>query len=237
MESFQQLTEQGEIAREQGNLDQTLAFFDRALFAAITDKDYSGAVAVLTQRLITFKHAYEKSGDAVYMELFYGDVLTALRLCEFSKMEGQLKAVTYSRSGDYFLFKQDFPEAARHYELALAELNKASDVAEGTKAEYLGHYGEALVKSGDRSGLEKLDEALRMVRSSNHGLRPFHQIVVESGILLRQADAYAFIRQPDKARESLAAAKKLAHELAEKHNMKMRQIQAQNLLEKLGINL
>jgi tetratricopeptide (TPR) repeat protein len=231
-DEFEHLREQGEIASEQGDQEQALICFDRALIMAVQQKQYGRAVNILGHHLHVFKVFYQETSDPSFMELFYSDVLTGLRLCQFHDIQGQPKSVMLLRSGDYFLFKQDFAQAAEQYRLAMEELDKPERQPEEIRAEYMGHYAIALVKSGDNTGFAKFEEALKIL-GSHTGLRPFHQIIVESGVWLRQADAYAFAGQQDKAREALSQAKPMVEKLAAEHNMGMRKKQWEKLARQI----
>jgi len=225
--------EQGEVAREKGDQAQALTSLDQALLLAVQEKEYSTAVNILGQHLLVFKVRYEQTGDDTFMELLYADVLAGLRLCDHNHIAGQPKSVMLLRGGDYFLHKRDYATAAEQYGMAVAELNKTSREPEETLAEYIGYWANALVKNGDHTAFAKFDEALHILEE-HHGLRPFHQLIVESGILLRQADAYNFVGQKDKAIAIWNKAKQIADSIASEHGMNMRQKQAEKLGKQIG---
>jgi glycosyltransferase involved in cell wall biosynthesis len=135
----------------------------------------------------------------------------------------------------YWMYKEDFTQALEQFALALEELSK-SNPKPSIQAEYLGHYGQALAKSGHTEGFAKLKEALQIIRT-HRDLRPFHQLIVESGILLRLADAYISRHDLDNARSYLKEAKPLVDELAQEHGMEMRQNQFHNLVQSTKLSL
>ena len=190
---FKNLREKGEIAAERGDLDGALAELEKAIIMAIGQKDYKGAINILGHHLHIYKKHFQETGNEAFMELFYMDTQTGLRLAEKYNVEGQPKSVMQLRAGNYFDFTGDAKQAAGQYAMACEELNKASQEAPETNAEYKGHYALALVKSGDtKQGFKLFGESLNLIESNNT-IRPFHHEIIQSGILLRQAEAYWFL--------------------------------------------
>jgi tetratricopeptide (TPR) repeat protein len=134
------------------------------------------------------------------MELLFMDTEVGMRLAEKNSITGQAKSVMLLRAGDYFLFKQAYDQASEKYRLAVDELHRSPDPQPESSAEYLGHYAVALVKSGQHEeGFSTFDTAIDLIKN-NKDIREFHHLIIHSGILLREADCYAFIGQLDKAK-------------------------------------
>ena len=232
MNDYEKLIERGEIAAERGEHAEALASLEQALIAAIDSKNYGDAINVLGHHLHIYKALYQKSGNAAYMELFYMDTQTGLRLAETYGQEGQPKSVMQLRAGDYFLFKQQYELAADWYKQACEELNRTGQQAPETNGEYLGHYAAALVKAGKKDeGIAALHEALGTMEQ--HTLRQFHHDIIHSGILLRLADAYHFMGEADQAQAMLDQAKPLVDQLEQEHQMPDRKKQWEQLEAKL----
>jgi hypothetical protein len=230
-----EVTRKGEVASEQGSQIQALTYWNEAFLLALTNKDYGEAINTLGHHLHIYKVYFQQTKDPTFMELLYSDVITGLRIAECNNVTGQPKSVMHLRGGTYWMYKEDFTQALEQFALALEELSK-SNPKPSIQAEYLGHYGQALAKSGHTEGFAKLKEALQIIRT-HRDLRPFHQLIVESGILLRLADAYISRHDLDNARSYLKEAKPLVDELAQEHGMEMRQNQFHNLVQSTKLSL
>ncbi len=234
-ETIKQLKERGEIASEQGNQEEALRCFDHAFLIALESKDYGEAINLLGHHLHIYKVYFQKTGDDNFMELLFMDTEIGMRLAEKNNVSGQPVSVMLLRSGDYFLNKKEYAQAVNKYERAIKELERATDTPAETTAEYTGHYAAALVKAGKvDEGFTMFEKALSMI-TNNHSIREFHHHIIHSGILLREADSYVFLEEFDKAKPILEKATKLATELAEKFNMRMRLTQAEQLKNRIKI--
>jgi tetratricopeptide (TPR) repeat protein len=225
--TIEELREKGEIASEQGDQEQALFAFDQAFLLALKEKDYAAAINLLGHHLHIYKVYYQESQDDTFMELLLMDTEIGKRIAKQHDVSGQPLSVMYLRAGDYYLFKKDFSAATNEYKSALEELAKAENIAPETTAEYMGHYGVALVKSGSADdGFTLFDDALNVLEKNNT-IREFHHMIIHSGLLLRQAECYRSTNEIEKAKASLEKAAQIAKELAEKHKMRMRLDQAE----------
>jgi|GEM_PF-7064317 len=233
--AFDALKELGEKAAERGEYTEALTALEQAMIMAVDAHNFQEAINVLGHHLHIYKALYQKTGNSAYMELFFSDTQTGLHLTKEYGIQGQPKSVMQLRAGDYFLFKEQYEKAAEYYYEAHEELNKTRKEAPETEAEYLGHWGNAEVKSGKvADGIAKLEQALKTVKN-NRNLRDFHHDVIQSGILLRLAEGYNTIGQLDKTLLFMKEAEQLVTRLATQHKMPNRKTQWEELKNKLGI--
>ncbi len=228
-ENIQQMIERGEMAREHGEHAAALQYLDEALIAAADSQRPADIITVLGHRLLIYKHLAQSTGKDIYYELMFGDTLNGLRLAEAHNISGVAKADMLLRQGDYFLVKKDNGKAVELFEQAIELLDlEGPSKNRGRYAEYLGHYGLSLVLAGDSSGLTRLAEALTLVEH-NEELRPFHKLIILSGMHGRYVQAYVFLGDKAKATQHLDAAEKLAQELIDEHDISVRMDQMKKL--------
>lgn len=230
MPTFEEYIKQGEMATEHQQHPEAMQAYTMAILTAANNKNYEQVVQALGQRLIIYKHKWQLSGDAVFLELLKGDADTGTAIVEKYSLEGHSKAVMLLRSGDYFYENKNYSEAANNYANAVDNLPEG-DIAQ---PEFLGHLGVALCLSGDNGGLEKLNTALNLAEADRN-LRPFHKIIIISGIQMRLAESEYAFGNIEKAKEHLEIAFQLGKELESEHNIGMRTVQIKNLKDKLNL--
>jgi tetratricopeptide (TPR) repeat protein len=227
-QNYNKLIEEAEITREQGKMDKSLALLSEAIIEAGRNNDWDSVLAALGQRIITYLHLYQETGDKNFLELFWADTQGGLKIARRTKASGENKAPLMLRIGQYHGLMGDHLTASSYHTAALNLLPRKKD---GRFAEYLGFKGVELALAGNKKGLTDLEEALRIIETDTE-LRPFHKLVIKSGILLRIAEAkYKF---KDKTwNDALDDAFDIAETLSRKHKMKMRLYQAEQLAVKL----
>jgi hypothetical protein len=117
------------------------------------------------------------------------------------------------------MFKESFSEAVVWFEKAYAELSGEAEV--GTRAEFLGHLGEAEGLSGKRVGVTHLEQAVEQICRAVD-MRPFHKLVIESGVRLRLARVFMRLDRPREALEQLQQARTLSVVLDKEYAMASR---------------
>ena len=228
---YDQLIEQGEIAREKENYSEALTALDKALIIAARDEQWTQLVNALAHKLLTYKHLFQKTGKDSFLELMLGEAQTGLKISEDKKILGQPKAVMLLRIGDYHFLKEEFAKAMSFYEEALENIEKEK---KGEHAEYLSHLGLCQAELGKQEGLDNINQALQLALADDQ-TRPFHKLVILSGIHMRQAVAYNKFKQFEQAKASFEIAKTMAEELALEHKMSMRLKQLEKVKQGLGL--
>lgn len=226
-----QLIEQGEMVREKKNWDKALEIFDRAIIEAARLKKPETIINILAHKLIIYKHLYNESGNQIFLELLYNESKAGIHLADVFIIQGQARAVSLLRVADYYYLKGDYKTANKYYYESLENLNPEDKAMYG---EYLGHLGLSEVLSGEKKkGFATLDRAYEQV-FENKSLRPFHKLVILSGIRLRQAKAFGEMGDKVKAKIYLDDSEQLAKQLVQEYKLPLRLEEVERLRKELG---
>ncbi len=231
MNTYIQLVTKAEQAREQGNYLAALQYIDQAIIMAAEALAYGDVVEALAHKLLIYLHRYQENGNAVFLELMYGDVQAGIKIVDQHNIEGHPKAVMYLRAGNYFYEHSQLSESVQLLQHAIDAL--PNETSTGTKAEFMSHYGMLLVLTGvvDK-GLRLLQQAMELAEQDS-ALPPYHKQIVIAGIHMRMAEAYHTLPQNDQVQIHVEAAEAIAQSLANEHSMPMRLMQIKRLKEKL----
>lgn len=229
--TFDQLIDSGERARELEDFDRSFAIFDQAILLATKLNDPAKIINAIGHKLLAYKHLAERSNSENYWQLYRGEVETGLKIASDAKIEGQPMALMLLRQGDYFSHLLDYAKAEEIYQKALEKLDPNDG---GVYGEYLSHFGLAQSMSGKTEGLTTLKTSFDTVALDNK-LRPFHKLVVLSGINLRLALASAKLGFDEDSKKYMAEAERQAKELAEQHKMSIRLKQIGEAKSKIGL--
>jgi tetratricopeptide (TPR) repeat protein len=161
--NIQEYKERSELSREQGHLPEALVSIDQAIALAGAQAEYKELLECMAYRLEVWKFFYKKTKQEVFWELLKGDCMSGLQIADAYKVYGHPRAVMLLRRGTYEMFKESFSEAVVWFEKAYAELSGEAEV--GTRAEFLGHLGEAEGLSGKRVGVTHLEQAVEQAKS------------------------------------------------------------------------
>lgn len=172
---FDQVCGRAEVFREQGKTNQALI----VLNALISDASaHSDRVAeALGHRILCYKHLYQNTEDINHLHNMCIDARKGLGL----QIPRTSKAKFYLRLGDVYMLQGSFVAAERAYRIAY-EVCKKGDYS---KAEFLGHWAEAKALNG------KCAEAIGLLKHALAHLkvfpppRPFHRLIVVSGVEAR----------------------------------------------------
>ena len=224
--NFSALISEGELAREHRKYDKALSCFDRAIRIAGSEGENVAMMAALSHRALVWKHLFEQTGRRNFLELTKADSEAGLAVAKSDKsVPAEVTAPLLLRLGDYYRLMRDRELALSYYHQALDVVSKSSP---GKVAEYESHYALALIEKGQvKKGFMLLSECLQAIQA-DQSYRPFHRLIVESGIWLRMAEAYKG-KNPAAYEKALTEAEKLAKTLKIKHKMPMRLVQVENL--------
>jgi hypothetical protein len=227
MKNLKKLINQAEIAREKNQMAKALMLLDEVIWEAGTANRYDLTLDALGHKIIIWLHRFQFTGDESYLELMASEARAGYMIGTMKKVDKGFLAIMLHRLGHYHFYKKEFGEAASFAKASLAYISKKEA---GKYAEYLGHYGLALALDGDKKGVQLLVDSLEMVRKSED-LRPFHYMIVESGVLIRIAVAAYANNDKKLFKSSLAEARIIASILDKKFKMPTRLDQV-NKLEK-----
>ncbi|MBI3952512.1 MAG: hypothetical protein HY336_00985 [Candidatus Doudnabacteria bacterium] len=215
------LIDKGELAREKGQNEKALSVLDKAVFVASQKKNYPSLLQALAHKLLVWKHLYLKTKDPAFLELMKSDAEAGLAIAKEKKVSKEFQAVFLLRIGHYYQYVSKYKEAVKFTKQAV---NLIDEKKSGKYAEYLGHNGLSLTLSGQKQGLAILRKSLEIIKKAKN-LRPFHKLVIHTGILMRLAISLNKFNKKSEAKDMLASAEKLAMILAKKYKMPFRLFQ------------
>ena len=229
--AVKELFERFEYLSERGDYAAALELIDRTCLEAAFSARPDWVVEALNHKLHVYKHLYQKTGEAIYLDSMGAVANLALDFCEKHRLTGPPKAAALLRYADACYLKADLVQAVEFYQRALAEI---PPLPEGRYAEYLSHWAVAKIKlNQDPAILVELEKALTLAKN-DATLRPFHQLIILSGIQARLAESYAALGRPREAEAALAEAETLAGQLEKTYAMPMRRIQLETLKRQLS---
>jgi len=206
--SVESLKEEGERAGLQGRHSDALSCFQHALILAIQEGNDWETLNIIALIAIVYKQCYHALpyGDSKrpsFIELMGAFALAGVRISDARKIKGQPRSVVLLRTGDYYYALADFEKAALMHRQSIEELrNYARFDRRLLYSEYLGHLGQALGMLGDTGGLPTLTKSLTIARDLHrHEVRPFHKLVLISGLLLKFGELYLHSGQTEDARK------------------------------------
>lgn len=224
----------GELAREKGQDEKALSMLDKAIFEAGKKKDYASLLSALSHKLLIWKHAYLKTKDGVFLELMRYEAMAGLDIAKAKNNKG-FQAIFLLRLGHYEQYRGNYKQAVTLMSQGI-KLTDRKDLAK--YSEYLGHLGLSQSLAGnsdarqsrgrspdrkrrDKKGLSTLRQSLKLIEKAKK-VRPFHRLVIHSGILLRTSIALNKFGKKSETREMQDAAIELSKILTNKYKMPMR---------------
>ncbi len=231
MPTIRELIDQSEKQREQGALSDALASIDNAIALAGEEANYIELLEAIAHKLEIWKSFHAKTQQSVFWELLKGDAEAGLYIAEAYNIQSHPRAVMLLRRGTYDMFRKNYEAAVDWFQKACAALPENEQA--GTRAEFLGYLGEAEGNAGRIEGITHLEQALAEVQASSD-MRPFHKMVIESGIHLRVAKVLVQMGREEEARAHWQSAKNIAESLVFEHNMPSRLEQCIKFAEHRG---
>lgn len=232
MTTIREYIDQSEKLREQGALSDALVSIDNAIAFAGEEANYVELLEAMAHKLEIWKFFHTKTQQAVFWELLKGDAITGLHIAEAYNIHGHPRAVMLLRRGTYDMFHKNYNSAVEWFKKAYSALPASEQT--GTRAEFLGHLGEAEGSTGNEEGVAHLEQALAEVKASTD-IRPFHKMVIESGIHLRAARVSMVLRRERDARVHWEQAKNISEILSKEHNMPARLAQCHKFAEAFNL--
>ncbi len=219
-----------ERAREQGDAQRALELSNHLLYEAAASGDSRKLVEVLQHRLEVYKHAFQATGEPLFLELMRADVETGLRLAAAHEFP-DAQATFQLRLGDTLLLRGDAVGSLPAYREAVSLVDPETNPAR--RAEFLSHLGRARAKAGElEQSKQDLEQSLRLAEAAE-GVRPFHKLIIVSGILMRLAEWAKLSGDTGASKGYLDRASVMARELNAEHQMPMRLKQIEQLEREL----
>jgi len=175
-----------EMAREgEQDLLKSLTLTDEATIAYAEDGDQLGLAEVQGTRFNAFKHLYQKTGNKNYLILAKHAAMSAVEIAEKSGISEAL-ALPYRDLAKAHLELEEYQEAIVFFEKALNAKLPEHHNRPGVVAEIKAHLAYAKYKTGDKSALGLMTEAISELENSDEF--KYNKDVWLSGAHMRTAD-------------------------------------------------
>ena len=202
------LHSQAEQARESGDFERALVLTDQAMIAYQKANDDLGLAEVQASRFITFKHLFQTTGNKGYEILMRMAAESSVEIARLSRIPEAL-ALPLFNLGKAYQEMQMYKEAVLVLEKAVKEITTHPPKMHNRPAvvaDIRGHLYYCQYKSGDKTALDRAQQALSDLESADE--IKYNKDVWLSGGHMRIAE---MLRgdNPAKAREHLEKAKKI----------------------------
>jgi tetratricopeptide (TPR) repeat protein len=220
-----------EMAREKGEFVDALKFTDEAMMEYQTEGDVAGFAEIQASRFLTLRHLYDKTGDKNYLVLAKHNAEASAEIAENSN-DPQAKAMPYFNLAKIQEELAQYPAALDSYSKAIENMKKNPPEQHnrpGVLADFKGHMAVCEYKAGDKTALERAEEALEELKAS--GEMRYNKDVWMSGAYMKMAEA---IKDDDSSKASTYLDK--AGEIIESNpELILRKEQLQKLRSKLSL--
>ena len=167
---------------EEGHPRDAMEILDRVIEFTRKNGDPETESSALGYKIVCLKHIYQNTRDEKVLQQMHGYIKLGMIL----PISAQSKAVFHLRLGDVYTAKQDYKSAERSYRKA-AWLVRRDKVM---YPEYLGHYAESKAMNGkSQRAIIMILIALQKVEEAKNNFRPFHYLILVSGLYARLAKA------------------------------------------------
>jgi tetratricopeptide (TPR) repeat protein len=229
--AFNQLIGQAEELREQEDYVKAACTFNRAMLLAAEKREADNLVSAICHNLLIHKYLYENSKNPLFLEMMHAEANKALDIAEKFGAPSGSKAMALLRIGDFHFELKQYEKAEEHYGEALALLNGD----DGEYPHYLSVLGLSQVLAGKKDeGMKKIEDALKKAEGDS-SLRPFHKLIVLSGIMMRKGHALASQEKIALANEVFMKTEELCKMLASEFGMPVRLKQLSRLKSRLNL--
>ena len=197
-EALKKISE-GEEAREKLDFLTALICFNTAYTLFEPLNNASGLLSVIGHRFLVYKRRNKSArpGSDEFkrdMQLMKNEVTFGAQIANQyrEKITDSEFSVILLRFGDCMMLEHRYTSAANYYKKAFDSLGL--DAKAFTRAEYMNHYAEAIAQQqgdGYTKAFRHWSVAMLMVLGyKEDDLRPFHRLIILSGIQLNQSKAH-----------------------------------------------
>lgn len=200
-----------EEARENGRFIDALKYCDKATLQYIKDDDLLGLAEVQSSRQSTFKQLYRQNGNKNYLILEKYAALSAVEIAEGSGIKEAL-AIPYHNLGKYYEEAGEHQKAVEFFKKAVLNMRNnppSMHNRPGVIADIEGHQYSSEYLAGDKTALEKAEQALKdLEKSGEDKISRYNFDVWVSGAHLRIVKML-MTDDPETARKHLQKAKEV----------------------------
>lgn len=195
-------------ARERGDHLKALQLSDEAMLAYQRDSDTLGFTEILADRSITLRHLYEATNDKTFLIKAKHESMAAVEIAESSGDKKALAVPQFNLAkiqedlGQLQNAIESFKNAVENIETNPSESHNRPAIV----ADYKVHFATCEYKSGDKSALERAEQALGELEAADE--KKYNKDVWVSGGHMRIA-AMLKNDDPEKAKIHLQKAKEI----------------------------
>lgn len=197
-------------AREDGDFEQALIFNDQAVLAFQAEGDLLGLAEAQSYRSLTFRHLYEKTNDKNFLLIGKGAARTGVEIAEGSGSKESL-AIPYFNLAKAYDDLGELDEAIENYRKAVENITNNPPAIHNRPtivADFKVHLATSEYRNGDKSALERAEQALKELEDAETGVDTYNKPVWLSGAHMRIAQMLKE-DDPQKAKEHLEKAKEI----------------------------
>lgn len=221
-----------EQARESGDFLDALRLSDEAMLAYQEDGDDAGFAEIHAARFLILRHLFEKTNYKPYLILAKFSAMSSVEIAEHSGDKTAL-AIPYQNLAKIEEDLEEYKDAIDNYTKSLEHLEKyppATHNRPGVVADFKIHLHLCELRSGDKSALPKLEEAIEELKNSGEKeVSDYNFNVWLSGAYMKMAEILAK-DNPEKAKVALQKSKEI---IDSDERLKLRLGQWQKIADKI----
>lgn len=181
--SAEMLQRQADVLREEGKTLEALNVYNQALVDYQQKHDYNGILSVLSGRLISWQHLFNKEEDRIYAILARKEAESMLAIAQEHGIHDRDYLIHFL-FGKSCIFLKDFNSAEMEFKKAI-ELYPHDNAEKGDR---LAHLGEAIYRNGRKEEGERVIlSGVQQIQAHQHEEDSFKINVWISGAYLRLA--------------------------------------------------
>lgn len=212
-----QLHAQAAQARESGDFENALQLSDQAMLAYQQAGDKLGLSELLTDRSITFRHLFEKTGDKDFLLITKAEMEASVEIARRSNNKEALALPIFNLAKVEESLK-NYSTAINHYKEAIEQVYATPGINEpnpnspahnrpATIPDMKVHLSYSEYKNGDKSALERMEQSLQDLANSPE-VDSYAKNTWLSGGYISMAEMLKE-DNPEKANEALQKAKEI----------------------------
>lgn len=234
MTKARQLLGRANEIREKGEYLDSLKLADEAIVTAQADGDLSAFSEGLSVRYLAYKLLYQDTSDENYLVLAKHTMFASVEVAEKSGDKTAL-AIPYFNLAKVLDESGLVSESLEYFKKALSSLKTnppESHNRPGVMADFAGYLATEQYKSGDKSAVKLIDEAVENLKNSGEDkVSDYNLNVWLSGLHMRAAEVLK-ADDPDKAKAHMMVAKEI---IESDDRLTIRLKQWHRLSERLGL--
>lgn len=202
--STEELHQQADIWREEGKSLQAIDLYNQAIVRYQEEHNYSKILGAMTGRLLSWKHLFYKTEDAVYAIFVQKEAEAMQAIATDHHLLDKMHLIHYLKGTSALLLKD--------YALAESEFSQAVHLfpqEDAEKGDWIAHWGEAIYLNGNKDeGKKVILKGVLQIQKNAAQIDTFQYNVWVSGAYLKLAKLLQ-TDQPQDSQFFLEQAKKI----------------------------